>query len=82
LHEDRILDDLQKKTKKCLHVIWAPFSQIKARWAPFFSNQSMLGADFACIFGSLPRFLLILPGFLEVLPGFSPNQTFGDVLRQ
>jgi len=37
--------------------------------APFFSNQSMLGAIFAQI-------LEILPGFYGILAGFSPNQNF------
>ena len=63
LHEDRILDDLQKNVFMWL---WVPFSQIKARRAPFL----------LAFLGSLPRFSGILRRFSQISPGFSPNQIF------
>ena len=68
---------------------WAPFFQIKARCAPFLSNQSKLGAisarifmEFAQIFQRfsqiLPRFPLILPRFSGILPGFSTDQNIWE----
>ena len=43
-------------------------------WAPFFSNQSMLGAIFAHIFREFVKVFRDFAWFLGILPGFSPNQ--------
>jgi len=45
---------------------WAPFFEIKERWAPFLPRYS----------GILPRISKILPKFSGILPRFSTNQNF------
>jgi len=67
---------------------WRPFFGMTSKkvfmwfctcWAPFFSNQSTLGAIFVHIFwdfAKVSNFLQILPRFPWILPGFSPNQNF------
>jgi len=56
--------------KKGLHMFfckgWAPFIEIKQRWAPFVPGFAVI----------LPRFSGIFPGFLGIFPGFSTNQNF------
>jgi len=56
----------KKKQKKV-------FMWFCTRWAPFFLNQSTLGAILARIFR---EFAQIFPGFTDLFPGFSPNKTF------
>jgi len=53
--------------------LWVPFSQIKARWAPFL--LAFLGS-LPRFSGILRRFSQILPRFHLISPGFSPNQIF------
>ena len=65
---------------------WAPFLQIKAHWAPFFSNQSTLGAIFFQIKARWAPFLLLfsgsLPRFSEILRRFSQISTdFSRIFR-
>ena len=64
VHKDRISDDLQKQN--VFMWFWAPFFQIKARWAPFLHAFSV----------SLRRLSKILPIFLLILPGFLQSQKF------
>jgi len=55
----------------CKH--WAPFLEVKQRWAPFFPRFSRILSRYL---GILFGFSGILPKFLGILPGFSPNQNF------
>jgi len=64
---------------------WAPFLEVKQRWAPFLLRFSGISPRYLRIlFGFsgilpkfseiLPKFSEILPGFSEILPGFSTHQ--------
>jgi len=70
LKQTFFLDDLQKKVFMRFCKRWAPFFQIKHRWAPFLSRFS----------GILQRFSQILRRFTQIFPDFQHMETFGGAL--